>query len=63
MKTTTVLQFSELADICQFIKVIHASSYRIDTIKLTVKLLLTEFELAVAVEQFYAQVVQHAETA
>ena len=62
MKTATVLQFSELADLCKFIKVVHASSYRIDTTKMTLKLQMTPFEIAIAVEQFQAMVVGQFET-
>lgn len=58
MKTETVLQFADLKELCECINVIHASSYRIDTAKLTVKLQLTLFEIAIAVEQFHAQVVR-----
>ncbi len=61
MKTVTVLQFSDLMDLGKYIKVIHASSYRIDVSKLTVKAHLTTFEIAIAVEQHNAVVVQQTE--
>lgn len=54
MKTMTVLQFTDLADLCRYLKVIQASAYYIDTSKLTVKAQLSAFETAVAVEQFKA---------
>lgn len=56
MKTTTVLYFETLADLCRYIKAVHASAYRIDTSRLTVKLALTPFELALALEQYQASV-------
>jgi hypothetical protein len=61
MKTATTLQFSDLIALCRFVKVIHASSYRIDTTKLTIKLQLTPFEIAIAVEQYKAVVVDQLE--
>lgn len=61
MKTTTVLQFSDLMDLCKYIRVIHASSYRIDATKVTVKLQLTSFEIAIAVEEYHAIVVDQLE--
>jgi hypothetical protein len=61
MKTATILQFSDLMDLCKYIQVIHASAYRIDTTKMTVKLQLTPFEAAIAVEQFNAQVMEQLE--
>jgi hypothetical protein len=61
MKTTTVLQFADLLALGKFIKVIHASAYRIDTTKLTVKASLTEFEIAIALEQCKAVIVDQLE--
>jgi hypothetical protein len=63
MKTTITLQFTDLMDLAKYIKVIHASTYRIDTSKLTVKTSLTEFELAIAIEQYRAAVVEQTEIA
>lgn len=62
MKTATVLQFSDLIVLSKYIRVIHASSYRIDTTKLTVKLHLTDFEVAIAVEQYNAVIVEQTES-
>lgn len=61
MKTTVTLQFADLMALCKYIQVIHAASYRIDTTRLTVKLALTPFEVAIAVEQFSAEVVTQLE--
>jgi hypothetical protein len=62
MKTSTVLQFADLADLCFYLRGTHASSYRIDTSKLTVKIRLTPFEAAVAMDQYKAVVVEQWET-
>ncbi len=61
MKTATVLQFSDLMNLGKFIKVIPTSAYRVDTTKLTVKASLTSFEIAIAVEQYKAIVVEQLE--
>ena len=63
MKTATTLQFPDLVALCKYLQVVHASSYRIDTTKLTVKLLLTPFEVAIAVESFSACVMMQLEKA
>jgi hypothetical protein len=61
MKTATILRFSELSMLCKFIQVIHASAYRIDTTKLTVKSSFTAFEIAIAIEQFNATLLEQTE--
>ena len=61
MKTATILQFSDLMELCKYIKCIHANAYRIDTTQLTIKISLTDFEIAIAVEQFRAMVVTQTE--
>jgi hypothetical protein len=61
MKTSTVLKFTDLADLCRYLKVIHASSYRIIATNLTVKLSLTPFEAAVALEQYNATILEQLE--
>lgn len=61
MKTATVLQFTDLENLCKFIKFVHATSYRINTTKMTVKLQLTSFETAIAVKEFHAVVVEQLE--
>ena len=61
MKTATILQFSDLMELCKYINCIHAHAYRIDTTQLTVKISVTDFEIAIAVEQFRAMVVNQTE--
>ena len=61
MKTATVLQFPDLINLGRYIKVIHASSYRIDTSKMTVKACLSSFEIGIATEQYKAKVVEQLE--
>ena len=63
MKTATTLQFADLNALCKYVQVIHPSSYRIDTSKFTVKLSLTRFEVAIAVEEYQATVVKQLENA
>lgn len=57
MKEKILLKFYSLASLSQFIKVIKPPTYLTNTIELTVLTALTSFELAVAQENFEAQVI------
>jgi hypothetical protein len=57
MKNTTLLQFSNLTELATYIKTVHPDTYLINTMKLTLLASLTAFEVAIAVEQYSAEVV------
>ena len=52
MQNTTLLQFPNLTALATYIKAVHPDAYIINTLKLTVLASLTEFETAVAIEQY-----------
>jgi len=58
MQNTTLLQFPNLTQLATYIKAVHPDAYIINTLKLTVLASLTEFETAVAVEQYGATLVE-----
>ena len=57
MKNTIRLQFSELSELGSFIKTVHPDTYLVNTMKLTLLASLSDFEIAVAIEQFRGEVV------
>jgi len=57
MKNTTLLLFSDLSELGSFIKTVHPDTYLVNTMKLTLLATLTDFEIAVAIEQFRGELV------
>jgi hypothetical protein len=57
MQNITLLQFSTLADLATYIKTVHPATYIINTLKLTVLANFSEFEIALAIEQYNGKVV------
>lgn len=63
MQNTTLLQFPGLTELATYIKAVHPDAYIINTLKLTVLASLTEFEIALAVEQYGGMFVEQNVTA
>jgi hypothetical protein len=63
MQNTTLLQFADLTKLATYIKVVHPDAYIVNTLKLTVLAALTEFEIALAVEQYGGVAVEQNVTA
>lgn len=57
MKYTTLLQFNDLSELGCFIKTVHPDTYLVNTMKLTLLATLSDFEIAVAIEQFRGELV------
>lgn len=60
MQNTILLQFATLTELATYIKVIRPEAYIINTLKLTVLASLTEFEIALALEQYGSALVDQS---
>jgi hypothetical protein len=51
---STILKFNTLAELASFLKTVYPQGYTINTLQVTLTCKLTSFEIAVAVEQYNA---------
>jgi hypothetical protein len=55
---STILQFNSISDLASYAKTVNPNGYRMNTADLTLSAHLSSLELALAIEQYKAAVVQ-----